>query len=222
MNLRFAAATIATLVATTHAAAQVKPRAEDLPRGFRTLAGVELNRDSALSVFAKLGPARERRVGSGHDFYRSWCYLIKDAGAPIVLELLSDASDMGTSGHAVNVIRLRSGASSLQRKQCSLLVSHAPLTTAAGLRLGLTRKEVQAQLGVPTGRFRDSLVFEFESKEYMKKSSPTYAAWNTPERRKNCFGGGEPFSNVGAAVMVLFRNERAVEIRLERFDQSTC
>ena len=222
MNLTYAAATIATVVGTTHAAAQVKPRAEDLPRGFRALGGVELNRDSALSVFAKLGSAGERRVGSGHDVYRSWCYLIDDAGVPIVLELLSDASEMGTAGHAVNVIYLRSGASRSERKQCSSLVSHAPLTTAGGLRLGLTRKQVQAQLGVPTRRFRDSLVFEFESKEYMKKSSPEYAVWNAPQRRKSCFNGGEPFSTVSATVMVLFRGEHSVKIRLERYDQSTC
>jgi hypothetical protein len=56
----------------------------------------------------------------------------------------------------------------------------------------------------------------------MKKSSPEYDAWNTPQRRKQCFDGGEPFSNVGATVMVLFRSEHSVEIRLERYDQSTC
>jgi len=219
MILRFLPLTIC-LVAST-ARAQAKPRTADLPRAFRSLAGVALNRDSARSIRLKLGAAPASHVGSGHDSYVTWCYRAQPGDSLITLELMSDNSDMGTRGHALNVIRRRSRPPG-RAPTCSDLPAGRPLSTPGGLRLGLSRTDVERLLGVPTRRAGDSLHYEFISKEFMDRSSAAYKHWNTPTYRKECFAGGEPYSDVGADVTVVFRDDRAIEIRLERYDQATC
>lgn len=181
-----------------------------------------MNRDSAISIQAKLGMAGPSGVRAGHDKYLSWCYRSGDGAAAVTLELMSDASDMGTAGHELNVIRLRSDVPTTQPNGCGQLAPQMPLSTAGGLRLGLAPAAVAALLGSPSHHAGDSLVFAFVSKEYMARSSREYATWNTPKYRKDCFGGGEPFVDVGATVTVHFRDQHAIEIRLERYDQSTC
>jgi hypothetical protein len=201
--------------------AQLAPRALDLPRPFRSLAGIELNRDSALSLGAKLGTAPTKRVGSGHDTYLSWCYLAVTGASATTLAFMSDDSDMGTHGHAVNVIRLRSSQPD-QPSNCTELPARRSLSTPGGLQLGLTRTDIERLLGTPTRLSGDSLVYDFVSKEFMKPSSPEYKTWNTPKYRKECFGGGLPYADVGATVTVLLRDGHVIELRLERYDQSTC
>lgn len=194
----------------------------DLPPGFRSLAGVTLNRDSAATIRAKLGGTRERRTGTGHDASLSWCYVPVDADPRSLLELMSDASDMGTPGRALNVIRLRADAPARERQGCSQLTGTAALSTPAGLRLGLSRANVEQLLGRPTRRDADSVIYFYDAKEYMVPGSSAYETWNTPEYRESCFDAGPPFANIAARVIVLFRDDRATDIRIERYDQSAC
>lgn len=194
----------------------------DLPRGFRSLAGVTLNRDSAASIRAKLGPTRERRIGTGHEAYASWCYVPAVGSPGTLLELMSDVSDMGTPGQALNVIRLRADASSEDRDGCGSLRASVELTTPAGLRLGLTLAHVEDLLGRPRHRGSDSLSYYFDAKEYLRPGTPEYETWNTPEHRESCFDAGLPYANVGATVMVVLRHDHVAEIRIERYDQSIC
>jgi hypothetical protein len=194
----------------------------DLPRGFRSLAGVTLNRDSAATIRAKLGDTRERNVGTGHDRFASWCYVRAEGRSRVVLELMSDASDMGTPGRVLNVIRLRAEVPADERRGCGVVHASAALSTPAGLRLGLSRLRVRALLGPPTRQSADSLIYLFDAKEYMRPGSPEYETWNTPEHRESCFDAGLPYVNVAATVIVLFRDGHAIEIRIERYDQSVC
>ncbi|HEY5219644.1 MAG TPA: hypothetical protein VIJ16_07535 [Gemmatimonadaceae bacterium] len=194
----------------------------DLPRGFRSLAGVTLNRDSAASIRAKLGNTRERRIGTGHKTYATWCYVPADGSRRALLELMSDASDMGTQGQALNVIRLRADAPSEDREGCVPLRASVGLSTPAGLRLGLSFARVEELLGPPTRRAADSLMYFFDAKEYLQPGTPAYETWNTPEFRESCFDAGPPYANVGATVIVLLRDGHATEIRIERYDQSVC
>ena len=195
---------------------------QDLPRGFRSLAGVTLNRDSAASIRAKLGHTRERRIGTEHEAYASWCYVPAAASPGTLLELMSDASVMGTPGQALNVIRLRADASSEDRDRCASLGRSVELSTPAGLRLGLTLANVEELLGRARHRSADSLTYYFDAKEYLRPGTPEYATWNTPEHRESCFDAGLPYANVGASVMVVLRHDRVAEIRIERYDQSIC
>ena len=194
----------------------------DLPRGFRSLAGVTLNRDSAASIRARLGDTRERQVGTGHDAYTSWCYVPAGRSSRALVELMSDASDMGTPGKTLNVIRLRADAPSGDRQGCASLPASAALSTPAGLRLGISEGKILALLGSPTRRVADSLIYVFGAREYLRPGTPEYQTWNTPENRESCFEAGPPYVNVGAMVIALLRDGRAAEIRLERYDQSIC
>ena len=193
----------------------------DLPVGLRSLAGVTLNRDSAASIRAKLGTTRERRVGGGRDALVEWCYL-PPGSAHGLLELMSDASAMGTPGRELDVIRLRSEAPSEEREDCVPLHASSPLSTPAGLRLGLDVAQITHRLGAPERMHADSLICEFATKEYLRPGTPEYERWNTMEYRESCFDAGPPYANVLARVIVLLRNGRAVEIRMERYDRSVC
>jgi hypothetical protein len=195
---------------------------QDLSLGFRSLAGVTLNRDSAATVRAKLGVTRERRIGAGHDAYTRWCYVKGEGSSSALLELLSTAGDMGTPGQELNVIRLRASAPSEDRAGCAQLRASAGLSTPSGLRLGLGSARIEALLGRPMRRAADSLIYYFDAREFMRPDSPQFEAWNTPENREACFEAGPPFANIGATVIVLLRDDRAVEIRIERYDQSVC
>ena len=186
------------------------------------MAGVTLNRDSAASIHAKLGTTDEREVGAGHDVLLSWCYLVRRDTSSALLELMSDASDMGTAGHALNVIRLRASSLSEERSGCAPLATNGMPSTPAGLRLGLTTRAIRRMLGSPSRQAADSIIYEFVTKEYMRPGSPGYRAWNTPTHRKECFEGGRPYSNVFATVIILLSNGHASEVRLERYDQATC
>jgi hypothetical protein len=195
---------------------------KDLPTAFRTIAGVTLNRDSAATIRAKLGSTRLRRIGKGHDAHLIWCYVsTKDSGGAL-LELMSDVSNMGTLGAMLNVIRLRADASPEDRKGCARLRDSAELSTPAGLHLGLSLARIEGLLGQPQHRNADSLTYYFDAKEYLRADSPEYAIWNTPEHRESCFDAGLPYANVAATVFVVLRDDRAVEIRVERNDQSIC
>jgi hypothetical protein len=135
---------------------------------------------------------------------------------------MSDASDMGTPGQALNVIRLRADAPSEDRAGCAPLPASATLSTPAGLRLGLGVARITALLGRPTRSASDSLIYYFGAKEYLRPGSPAYEAWDTPEYRESCFDAGLPYANIEARVIVLLRDGQATEIRIERYDQSVC
>lgn len=216
---------VAALCALSFAEAGSQSRGQDLPRGFRSLAGVTLNQDSAVTIRAKLGDTRERRIGAGHDVYTSWCYVEAHESSGALLELMSDASDMGTPGEALNVIRLRADAPLEDRTDCARLPQPAALSslsTPAGLRLGLRGSEVRDLLGRPSRVRGDSLIYYFDAKEYLRPDSPRYEAWDTSEYRESCFDAGPPYANVEASVIGVLRDGRAVEVRIERNDQSVC
>jgi hypothetical protein len=201
---------------------QAQSRGEDLPHGVRTISGVTLNRDSAASIRAKLGETRERRVGTGHDSFVSFCYVRSDRSSRTVLELMSDASDMGTSTRELNVIRLRADAPTRERQGCAPLPASAVLSTPAGLQLGLARARILDLLGRPARSTPNSLVWIYDAREYLRPDTPDFETWNTPENRESCFDAGPPYVNVAAKVVIITRDGRATEIRLERYDQAIC
>jgi len=203
-------------------AVQGQSGGRDLPRGVRSLVGVTLNEDSAATIRSKLGDTRERRIGTGHDVYSSWCYVPAEQTSRALLELMSDASDMGTPGQALNVIRWRADAPAEDRRGCAPLATSASLSTPDGLRLGLSRHDIETLLGTATRSSADSLLYYFDAKQDLRIDSPEFKIWNTPEHRETCFDAGLPYANVAASVIVVLRDDRAVEIRIERDDQSIC
>ncbi len=218
----FRSAVLSLLLTTLSLPVPAQLPRHDLPIVFRSLAGVALDRDSASSILAKLGPTRERRIGTGHDVYESWCYVIPRESPTALLELMSDASDMGTPGRELNVIRVRESAPVADREACAPLRTSPPVSTPGGLRLGLGTSAIRGLLGQPTRSTPDSLIYDFDAKEYLRPGTPAYEIWNTPEYRESCFNAGPPYANVAASVIVVLRDRRAAEIRIERYDQAVC
>lgn len=201
---------------------QAQTLGQDLPDGFRSLMGVTLDQDSAASIIARFGPAPQRRTEAGHDAFDTWCFAVGASPSRTLVELMSDASDMGTPGRELTVISVRADAPAADLYGCAPLRIVTPLATPSGLRLGLTRAQVQRLLGRPTRVHVDSLVYDFHAKQPMLPGTSEYATWNTPEYRESCFDAGPPYANVTARVVVVLQDARAAELRIERFDQAVC
>jgi hypothetical protein len=197
----------------------------DLPLGLRSFAGVTLNRDSAASIRATLGTTRERRVLIGGERYVVLCYALSGDSSSAMLELMTnagDATDVGASKHALNVIRLRAESPSEDRSGCARLHASTSLPIPGGLRLGSDVAAIEERLGSPTRIGADSLTYDFATKEYLAAGSPEFEIWNTPEYRESCFDAGLPYANVRARLTIVLREGRATEIRSERYDKSIC
>ena len=197
-------------------------RGDDLPIGARTVAGVTLNRDSAASIIAKFGHTRERTMDTGHDVYTSLCYVATADPSTALLELMSDASDRETPGKPLNGFRIRADLPLADLQGCAALPVPVALATPNGLRLGLSRPEMTTLLGPPTRTSGDSLIWTYDAKRYMRPGTPEYETWSTPENRESCFDAGPPYANVESVVLVVLRDGRAIELRIERYDQSVC
>lgn len=209
------------LLLPAYSHAQRRARAIDMPRSLRTFGVLELDVDSAASITQKLGPAPTTEVRAGHDRTMRWCYRPND-GKAVVLELFSDVGEMATDGHELTVIQLTRPTAQTDTTCVVATMWSSNVDTIGKLRLGMRAEEVIRAQGAPTRRSRDSLVYEFSGRQYMKRESPEYAEWNTPQRRRECFNGGPPFSWVAATLSVALKEGRANALRVERYDQATC
>ncbi len=200
--------------------AQSKPVAGDIPKSMRQVSGITLGVDSLASVNSKLGQAVEWHTGDAAESEWHWCYQIGASPQIIVLMFESDG-EMGTAGHSVQTIRVvRAAQSGVDLHRCAQMRSNAPPRTPGGLRLGLSRTAVQALLGTPVRAHGDSLVYVWEAKELIPKTAATYSYWNS--RRKECYGGDEPFSWLYAQITVRIDKSGIYEFILGRSDNATC
>ena len=195
----------------------------DVPPAMRSVLGVALNRDSALSIVAKLGLAQAWSSGEGHDRFVNWCFRSGDGTIGATLHLMSDDSDMGTESHQVNVIRIFNGSSrAIDGHKCATLRTGAAISGVGPLSLAATRDEVRRLLGQPTRSTADSLVYDLNGEEALDPNSPFFAHWNTPEKRQACFQGRSPFVSVGGMIATVFASDRVREIRIERYNNAIC
>jgi hypothetical protein len=208
------------LLAAPSGAQLVSPLAGDIPRAHRGILGVQLDRDSLLSVQRRLGPAEDWLTGDAGDAHVWWCYRVpQDAGMALVL--MSSDGEMGGVGHEVDRIQLSrlAGADTLGAR-CLGLSGTRPLATPGGLRLGMSRTAITHLLGVPLLARGDSILYAWQSEQRLPRTDPNYARWNA--RRNQCFGGKAPFTSVGADIVIRFDQMGASEIRLSRSDAATC
>lgn len=218
-----AASLVAALSAFAATSLQAQSMGHDLPSGFRSVAGVKLDSDSAASILARLGATVERDFGAGNGTSSILCYVATQGHAAVLLELMMGRGEPGDSrGQTLDVIRWRTDAPAAARRGCAALKESSRLATPAGLRLGMDDAAIRYLLGAPTRTNADSVIYEFQAKEYMRPGTPEYETWNTPEYRESCFNAGPPFANAYGRIIILFRDRRASEIRIERHDQSVC
>jgi hypothetical protein len=141
---------------------KVKSGKDELPKSNFTVAGVALGDGGFEAITAKLGSATVVERGDGASGRSQICYAsAKDSSVFLAFEFGEDES----------LFYLFRGAHPWSgRKYCapSKLVSNE-LSTASGLKLGLTRKEVEAILGQPDASTENELVY---SRGFEKRSTP--------------------------------------------------
>lgn len=141
----------------------VKPSNRELQWSNFSLAGVILGQGGVEAMTAKLGQASEIERGDASTGRSQFCYAsAANSAVHVVFEFGEDES----------VFYLFSGGANWNgSKYCvqSKRVSKS-LSTASGLRLGLTRSEVEAVLGHPDATTADEFVY---SRQFDKKSNPS-------------------------------------------------
>ena len=138
------------------------PSNHELQSNNFSLAGVNLGQGGVEAITARLGQAPEIKRGDASTGRSQLCYnSAANSAVHVVFEFGEDES----------VFYLFSGGAPWEGgKYCvqSKRVSKR-LSTASGLRLGLTRSEVEAVLGHPDATTADEFVY---SREFEQKSTP--------------------------------------------------
>jgi hypothetical protein len=141
----------------------VKPSHHELQSSNFSLAGVTLGHGGFEAIKARLGRAPEIERGDASTGRDQVCYAsAANSAVRVVFEFGEDESIFYI---------FAGGAPWTGSKYCvpSKRVSDR-LSTASGIRLGLTRSEVEAILGPPDTTTSDEFVY---SREFNKKSTPT-------------------------------------------------
>jgi hypothetical protein len=140
----------------------VKPSNHELQSSNFSLAGITLGQGGVQAIAAKLGRAPEIERGDASTGRSQLCYAsAANSAVHVVFEFGEDESAfyLFSSG-----ARWKGSKSCVQSKRVS-----TRLSTASGLRLGLTRSEVEAVLGHPDATTADEFVY---SRAFDKKSTP--------------------------------------------------
>jgi hypothetical protein len=140
----------------------VRPSNHELQSGNFSLAGVTLGQGGVEAITARLGQAPEIQRGDASTGRSQLCYnSAANSAVHVVFEFGEDES----------VFYLFSGGAPWKgSKYCvqSKRVSKK-LSTASGLKLGLTRSEAEAILGRPDATSPDEIVY---SRQFEQKSTP--------------------------------------------------
>ena len=127
-----------------------------LPRPALEVLGVRAGRDRLSEARSRLGTAPLRDTGAPHDGL-GICYVSGSGNTTLFVET-GELEQGATEADMVDTFVLLRGAS----PGCGR-VSGKQLSTTSGLRLGLTPKQVESQLGPPSKRSEHLLLYLFKS-----------------------------------------------------------
>lgn len=194
-------------------------RDSDMPASLRGFFGVEVDRDDYATVERRLGRAGLWVTGQTGDALAWWCYRTRGAPPNTVLLLTNDVEMGGPAREVYQVELYRASAADTLIRRCAILRDSAAGATHGSLRLGMTRGAVIATLGKPTTAWTDSVAYVWDTHQPIPTSDSTYAYWNA--RRKECFDGHAPVSDISGEAMVRFDASGVMGIRISR-NESVC
>jgi len=140
----------------------VKPRQEEMDARNFTVAGVGLDRDQTESIEANLGKAKSVQRGDGAAAREQVCYVSE---GPERVHLIFEFGEVDSIFYLfINGSDWQGSALCVKSKQVSM-----NLTTGSGLKLGLTRSQVETTLGKPDFSDDDRLVY---FREIGKRTTP--------------------------------------------------
>ncbi len=199
--------------------AQTPARQGDLPVSMRSVLGAQLNRDGPDRVVALLGPTSVRDTGDAGGATRVWCYLVGNPSPGSVVEFAANREMAGDQFEA-DEIRVTRRNPTRNGERCAASEHAGAPSTPGGLRLGLSERQVVRLLGKPVVRGGDSLYYAWESAKALPRRDPNYAYWNS--RRKECFGGKAPYTNVGGEITVRLDSLGVYQFVLSRGENAIC
>ncbi|MDQ2889493.1 MAG: hypothetical protein M3R65_02920 [Gemmatimonadota bacterium] len=186
----------------------------------REVLGIRLNRDGPARVIKVLGATIVRDTGDAAGATRTWCYIIRNPFGSASVDFGSNLEMAGPEFEADDIRVTRVGPYHPPDAKCAAARLDGAVTTVAGLRLGLDRKQVLHLLGEPTARAGDSLWFAWMSKRQLSHADPQYAYWNA--RRDECFEGKAPYANVDGTITVRIDSTGVYQFELSRDANAVC
>ena len=185
----------------------------------REVLGARLNRDGPARVIARLGPTSVADTGDAAGATRVWCYRVGPASRSAVVQFATDIEMAGKEFEA-DEIRVSRSNRVASTEGCALARRSSMPATPGGLRLGLSRSQVIRLLGAPIARGGDSLYYAWETTKALSPKEPSYSHWNA--RRKECFAGKAPFTNVQAEITLHMDSLGVYSFTLSRDANSIC
>lgn len=169
--------------------------------------GLVLGRHQLDDVVAALGPAKIVRTGDAGESEASVCYRTAKGE---VLAFVS-YTEMAT-GLELTAIRL--GGAQALHGECSPLKQPLP-RLSNGLRLGMTRAQIEAALGVALQEAPEGFQYSICSPEPFEKGTDDYDRWANTK----CFPEGVvPHADICTSVTVRLRKGRAVLLEVSRIE----
>jgi hypothetical protein len=199
--------------------AQDAIRTGDIPASMREVLGARLNRDGPEQVRAILGRTVVTDTGDAGGSSRIWCYRV-EAPPEVALLEFSTSREMADARSSADQIRVTRVSTAIPPRRCATAWLRRAAATPGGLRLGLTAREVVRLLGRPQAGGGDSLTYAWEHAQPLSRNDASYTYWNN--RRKECFEGKAPYTNVSAAVTVKLDSAGVYQFTLSRNENSIC
>jgi hypothetical protein len=160
---------------------------------------VALQQSTIQSVTRLLGPARVIATGDASASLRSICYKLRGSGNMI---LILESEEMGGGKWITGFSLLRSGGRPEREHGCGRVdFDPAAIVTNSGVRLGLSRKQMSAILGIAGRDSAGVVLYDLLLEKRMKMKD----------------GTTQPYTE-GVGYEVRFRNDRVIGFSGSRVD----
>ncbi len=179
--------------------------AAGLPVGARSLGGIEVGRSALMDVQAKIGAGAVMHSGDATASEESVCY----QDGIVVVRFFSD-SEMATGGGISSVSLEQSPNAS----GCGAWPGTIPPVFSNGLKVGMTRDEVEKILGKAPDVQGPEWKYATAFQKPLAQNDPVYEKWKAEKRA--CSEGNEPFVNVTDTISIFFLNGKTSMIEVSR------
>jgi hypothetical protein len=187
---------------------------KDLAPDSTTILGITLGRSNLTNVQAKFGAAKIWGDGDASSAEGKVCY---ETQQPNSLALIFASNLEMAPGGEVTAIRILKRDDYKDHSRCLPLALRADdISTASGIRIGVSRENVRAILGPPTENRQTQWTYDREVERPIPKSAKNYQAWLA--RRQECFEGKEPFFWISSDITIRFKDDLVEALIFSRID----
>ncbi len=208
----------------------------DMDKGTKIIIGINvfLNETSLLDVLNRLGKAENIQSGDASGFENKICYRNNDPVNPQAIEFVS--GEIG-GGRIITLVRMYpfDNKGENARKYFLIDKKNEDISTAGGLRIGVTKEWILKKFGNPNGFLyspepgtkRDAIKeIKWDKKDFRNDEWTYYYHSQVkvlPGQRnyqslKKWEGGKEPFYDITATITLNFKNDKVVFVNITRIE----